>query len=192
MPELILASTSPYRRELLTRLGIPFRCEAPVCDEEAIKKEGHAPRELAERLAALKAQSLAGKHPGAILIGSDQLASGPAGILGKPGTRAAALAQLEALSGRTHELITALAVWRDGRLWMHTDVARLTMRALTRAELERYVDADRPFDCAGSYRLEARGIALFERIDAEDHSAIVGLPLMALAGQLRTLGLEVP
>lgn len=192
MAELILASTSPYRRELLTRLGIPFRCEAPVCDEEAIKAEGHAPRELAERLATLKAQSLAGRYPEAILIGSDQLASGPAGILGKPGTRAAALAQLESLSGRTHELITALAVWRDGRLWTHTDVARLTMRALTRAELERYVDADRPFDCAGSYKLEARGIALFERIDAADYTAIVGLPLMALAGQLRKLGLEVP
>ena len=100
--------------------------------------------------------------------------------------------QLRAMSGKSHELITSIAVWNGGRLIAHTDVTTLTMRRLTRGEVERYVEADSPLDCAGSYKLEARGIALFERIDSSDHSAVTGLPLIALTTILRGLGYPIP
>jgi septum formation protein len=189
---LILASTSPYRRALLERLGVPFRCESPGVDEDAYKALGLPPRELAERLAAAKARALAGRFPDAAIVGGDQLACLGDAILGKPGSREAAVAQLLGLAGRSHRLITALAVWCRGAFHAHTDVATLAMRHLTRAEAERYVEADDPTDCAGSYKLERRGIALFERIEAADHSAITGLPLIALTSILRELGFAVP
>ncbi len=190
--ELVLASTSPYRRALLERLGVPFGCRAPAVDEEALKASlGPLPPEaLAETLAAEKARSLAG--PGLVVIGGDQLVAFEGRVLGKPGTAERAVAQLLALSGRTHHLITALAVWHEGRIERHLDRAALTMRPLGRAEIERYVAADQPWDCAGAYKLEQRGIVLFERIDARDHSAITGLPLMALTSLLREVGFAIP
>jgi septum formation protein len=126
------------------------------------------------------------------LIGCDQLVTFEGRIFGKPGSSEGALEQLSALAGRSHELITALAVWHGGRIFPHTDVTTLRMRRLDRAGMERYVAADRPIDCAGSYRLEARGITLFESIDSEDHSAITGLPLIALTTILRRLGFVIP
>ncbi|MCZ7648527.1 MAG: Maf family protein [Planctomycetota bacterium] len=188
MPDLILASTSPYRRRLLERLGAPFRCVAPECDEAAVKAEGLPPRMLAEKLARLKAASIAAREPHAVVLGGDQIAVGPLGILDKPGAPEAAAAQLRQLSGRTHELITAVAVQRGDVVRDHTDVARLTMRELDATRIEAYLDADQPWDCAGSYKLESRGIGLFERIECADFTAIEGLPLMALAGILRELG----
>jgi septum formation protein len=189
---LILASTSRYRQELLGRLGLPFRCVAPGVDEDAFKAEGRPPRELAELLALEKAMAVARAEPGATVIGGDQLVAFKGRVLGKPGSREGAVEQLLELSGEAHELITAVAVVHEGRVAAHTDVARMHVRALGRAEVERYVDADEPFDCAGSYKLEARGIALFERIVAADHSAITGLPLIALTSILRGLGAAVP
>jgi septum formation protein len=191
---LILASTSPYRRELLQRLGVPFRWRAPLMDEEAVKATlgGLGPVEQARHLATAKAASLRVEEPGATVIGSDQLVALGDRILGKPGTPEAAVTQILDLAGRSHQLITALAVHRGDERIVHVDVATLTMRSLSRAEVERYVAADHPVDCAGSYKLERQGIALFERIVADDHSAITGLPLIALVSILRGLGYPVP
>lgn len=191
-PELILASTSSYRRDLLERLGVRFRCVAPEFDEEAFPRDGLGPRELAEALARGKADAVAASEPTAVVIGCDQLVSFEGRILGKPGDAARAVGQLEAMSGRAHELITAMVVVAPGRRFEHSDVARLTMRPLGRPALERYVARDLPVDCAGSYKLERGGIALFQRIESDDHTAITGLPLLALAGILARLGFEVP
>ncbi len=150
-----------------------------------------APR-LAEALAEAKAASIEVLEPGAVVVGCDQLAALDGRILGKPGTLEKAAAQLEALAGRTHELITALVVLHAGQVLRHTDVTRLHMRPLTRLEIERYLAHDRPIDCAGSYKLEQRGIVLFENIESADHSAITGLPLIRLTSMLRGLGFPVP
>jgi septum formation protein len=192
--DLILASTSPYRRALVERLGVPFRCVAPPVDERALKAgwDGVRPRELAERLAMAKAASVASGEPDAAVIGGDQLVSLDGSILGKPGTTEQAVAQLRAMSGRSHELITAILVVYRGRSYAHTDVTKLFLRSLTLDEIHRYVEADRPLDCAGSYKLEARGIALFERIDSEDQTAITGVPLIALTTILRSIGFAIP
>lgn len=190
--ELILASTSPYRRALLERLGVPFRICDPGVDEERVKALGQAPRLLAERLAAAKAESVRNAGGEAVVVGSDQLVSLDDRILGKPGSQERAVEQLRLLAGREHELITALAVFHQGRLIRHTDVTTLRMRPLTREAIERYVQADRPIDCAGSYKLESRGITLFDRITTEDQTAITGLPLIALTTILRDLGFAIP
>jgi septum formation protein len=191
---LILASTSPYRRAQVERLGVPFRAVAPPVDEAALKSEWGAidPRELAERLARAKAEGVARSEPDAVVIGGDQLVAFEGSILGKPGTIGQAVAQLAAMSGRSHDLITALAVIHGDRLYARTDVTKMTLRPLTLQEIRRYVEADRPIDCAGSYRLEARGIALFDRIESEDHSAIVGVPMIALTTILREIGFAIP
>lgn len=195
-PDLVLASTSRYRRALLERLGLPFRAIAPACDEEALKDPALAPQQLAEHLALAKARSLESTLPSAAIIGSDQLAAvevdGHWAIMGKPGTRERAIDQLTLLAGRTHLLVTAMVVIHRGVIHRNTDLTRLTMRTLDRAALARYVDADQPFDCAGAYKLEARGIALFERIDSADHTAITGLPLIALTRVLTEIGYALP
>ncbi len=190
--DLVLASTSRYRRVLLERLGVAFRCRAPRVDEELWKADVEDTRGLAEGLARAKALSLCDEEPDATLIGCDQLVAFEGRIFGKPASAEGAVGQLTALAGRSHELITALAVWHDGRMFPHTDVTTLRMRSLDRAAIERYVEADRPVDCAGSYRLEERGITLFESIDSDDQSAITGLPLIALTTILRQIGFAIP
>lgn len=191
---LVLASTSSYRRSLLERLGIPFRCRAPLCDESEFQRASARlePRRLAEALALAKASSLIDDEPGATIIGCDQLVSFGGRIFGKPGTAERAVEQLLGFAGETHELVTALVVLRGPAVFRHTDVTRLRMRPLSREAIERYVAADCPLDCAGSYKLESRGIALFDCIESEDHSAITGLPLIALATILRALGFAIP
>ncbi|WP_435011215.1 Maf family protein [Tundrisphaera lichenicola] len=192
--DLILASTSPYRRAQVERLGVPFRAVAPPVDEESLKREWGAipPRELAERLAMAKAEGVARQEPDAVVIGGDQLVASGGSILGKPGTPERAVEQLMSMSGRSHELITALVVIQGGTPYAHTNITRLALRQLTHEEIRRYVEADCPTDCAGAYKLEARGIALFDRIDSEDHSAIVGVPMIALTTILRRLGFAIP
>ena len=189
---LVLASTSPYRRALLSRLGLPFRCRSPVCDEAALQVRLADPVVLAETLAREKAESVARVEPGSVVIGGDQVVDCEGRILGKPGTFERAVDQLSRLQGRAHRLVTAMAVWSEGRMIRHTDLTTLVMRPLTRAAIERYVTADQPLDCAGAYKLESRGIALFERIETEDHTAVTGLPLVALASILIRLGFELP
>jgi septum formation protein len=190
--DLVLGSTSIYRRALLERLGLPFRWRPPLCDEASLKGAALEPRSLAATLAHAKATSLAAAEPDATIIGCDQVVSFRGQIFGKPGSVGSAVAQLAAMAGQTHELITALVVVQRDRVLEHTDVTTLTMRRLSHAAIERYVAADQPLDCAGAYKLESRGIVLFERIESEDHTAVVGLPLMALVTILRELGYEVP
>jgi len=192
--DLILASTSPYRRAQIERLGVPFRCVAPDVDEEALKARWRdaLPRELAERLAHAKAASVAEQFPEAVVIGGDQLVAIDGRVLGKPGTTDRAIAQLGELSGRSHELFTALSIINEGTTYAHVNVTTLSVRRLTPESLARYVAADRPIDCAGSYKLEARGITLFESIASDDHSAIVGVPLIALTTILRDIGFSIP
>jgi len=191
-PDLILASGSPYRKALLERLGIAFRVARPDFDETAFPAEGLSPRGLAEALAVGKARSVQEREPRAVVIGCDQLVSLDGRILGKPGTVERAVAQLAAMSGRVHELITAMVVVGPDGQFAHTDISRLRMRNLDRSQIERYVASDDPLDCAGSYKLEGRGVALFDRIESDDATAITGLPLLALIRILEHLGYVVP
>lgn len=190
--QIVLASTSPYRRRQLERLGLRFAQASPHCDEDAWKDRGLAPRELALQLAVAKAASLVAAYPDALIIGGDQVVALEHGIFGKPGTRENAIDQLERLQGRTHELISAVAVQRGTEVKAHATVARMRMRALDRAAIERLLDADEPYDCAGCYKLESRGIAMFEAVETDDPSAIEGLPLIALVDALRAFGCELP
>lgn len=194
MPDLILASTSPYRRELLERLGVPFRCVSPGVDEDVVKQQVPDPTALALQLAIAKARAVANQYPNAVVIGSDQLATFDNHILGKPGLHERAIEQLEQLRGRTHELLTAVCITRlcDNRQLTHLDRTSLTMRPLNRFELERYVTLDKPTDCAGAYKIEASGIALFEKIETADFTAITGLPLIAVVTMCRDFGIAVP
>ena len=189
---LVLASGSRYRREQLARLGLDFAVDAPDVDEGEHPRE--APDALARRLAEAKARTVAARHPGAVVIGSDQIAVLDGARLGKPGGAAAARAQLARESGRTVDFLTALHVHdgRSGRGHAALDRTRVTLRALDQAAVRRYVDADRPLDCAGAFRVESLGIALFERIESEDPTALVGLPLIATARLLRACGFVLP
>ncbi len=191
--QLILASTSRYRQELLARLGPSFICQAPGVDEDAVKTDPSlGPRQVAEILAERKARAVAERHPEAVVIGSDQLAHLDGVVLGKPGTPEAAAAQLARLAGRTHELVTAVCIIHPAGVERLTDLAHLTMRPLPSEAIARYVAADRPLDCAGAYKLECRGIGLFSAIACADHTAITGLPLIWTAGVLGNLGFAVP
>jgi septum formation protein len=189
---LILASTSVYRRAQLERLGLPFEVVAPVTDEAAINPEGLPPERVALLRAGDKAAGVERLHPGATVIGSDQLVDLDGRILGKPGSSDSAIAQLQSLAGRPHRLITAVAIARSRHVQSHVDTTTLWMRRLAADEIERYVAADQPLDCAGSYRIESRGIALFKKIETSDPSAIQGLPMIALVTLLRTLGFPAP
>lgn len=191
---ILLASTSRYRRELLARLGLAFEVHAPPFDEEDAKlRLAHLePGPLSLELARGKALSVSALHPDALVIGSDQIATIDGVKLDKPGTVEAARAQLRRLAGRTHELVTSVVVSHgaSSRRLDAVDVHRLTMRALTDAQIARYVDTDAPLDCAGSYRVEALGVALFERIEGRDATAVVGLPLTEVTRMLSALGLD--
>ena len=192
MAPLVLASTSPYRRALLERLGLPFEVEAPCVDEGVVKARGGAPREVVEELAKRKAEAVRAARPEAVVIGSDQAGVRDGHVLDKPGTEANARAQLASLRGRPHQLVTAVAVAHPGGLLQFTDVTTLVMRHLSDEEIARYVAAEQPLDCAGSYKIEGLGVALFEKIDSRDQTAIVGLPLIELVGALRDLGFLLP
>ncbi|GAB1595476.1 Maf family protein [Lysobacter claricitrinus] len=188
---LVLASTSRYRRELLERLGLPFDCIAPGVDETP--RDDESPQALVERLARAKAGAVANATPRACVIGSDQLAEFDGRILGKPGTPERAVAQLASMSGRRVTFLTALCVMRDeNEIGLHVDRTVVRFRDLSNAEIERYVDAERPYDCAGSFKSEGRGIALFEAIETNDPTALVGLPLIATARLLRDAGFALP
>ena len=189
---LILASTSIWRRALLERLALPFECGAPGVAEDPIAAE--APPHRAERLSLAKARAVAVQQPEAIVIGSDQVAAGPQGILHKPGSVEACRSQLASLSGASARFYTGCAVLSPKRSapLLHVDVTTVRFRSLTAAEIERYVERDDPSQCAGGFRSESLGISLFENITCTDPTALVGLPLIWLAGALRECGLEVP
>lgn len=191
-PRIVLASTSRYRAELLRRLLADFEQRAPGTDETALP--GEAPDARAARLAIAKAAAAAEGLADALVIGSDQVAELDGMVLDKPGCAANARAQLAASSGRTVHFHTALCLLdtRNGRRQVHVDRTYARFRALGAAEIERYVAREQPLDCAGSFKCEGLGISLFERIDSEDPSALIGLPLIALASLLRAAGVAVP
>ena len=190
-PRLILASSSAYRRELLGRLHLPFEAIAPHIDESPLP--GEAPEATALRLARAKAEAIALRHPGALVIGSDQVATLDGAQIGKPGDHPRALAQLQTMRGREVVFHTALCLW-DGRVPASVQVENVQVfvrfRDLPDAELDAYLRIEQPYDCAGSAKNEGLGIALIERIDSSDPTALTGLPLIALTGMLRRAGVS--
>ncbi len=192
MRPLILASTSIWRRGLLERLALPFESLAPGVAEDALA--GEAPMDRALRLALAKARAVAEHHPQAVVIGSDQVAAAGSAILGKPGSIPACRAQLAGLSGATARFYTGCAVIAPGREapLLHVDLTTVTFRKLAGAEIDRYIELDHPTECAGGFKSESLGIALFESIASTDPTALVGLPLIWLAGALRECGYAVP
>jgi len=189
---LVLASGSTYRRALLARLKLPFEWRAPEIDEGLLR--GEAPRARAERLAANKARALRSAFPGACLIGSDQVAVCGDALLAKPGTARSAREQLERCAGRTVDFFTAACVidLEGGLAQAHVDHTAVRLRRLSSEQIERYVAVDEPYDCAGAFKAESLGIALFERADSSDPTALIGLPLIWLAAALTRAGIEVP
>ena len=188
---LILASTSRYRRELLMRLRLPFDVQPPEVDETA--RSGETPRELAERLALEKAQAVAARFPEAVVIGSDQVADLAGEALGKPGDHARATAQLRRMRGQTLVFQTAVAVVCQAAGFVQRDLApvRVVFRELSDAAIEQYLQAEQPYDCAGSAKSEGLGIALLSAIDSDDPTALVGLPLIRTCRMLRSAGIEL-
>lgn len=189
-PPLILGSTSRYRRELLSRLRLPFETVAPDVDETP--RPGEAPAALSERLALAKARAVAALHPQAVVIGSDQVADLAGAPIGKPGSHERAVAQLHAMSGRPVIFHTALSVVRPSTGYERTLRVPVSVRfrTLDDAEIEAYLRAEQPYDCAGSAKSEGLGIALLDAIESDDPTALVGLPLIATARLLREAGLD--
>ena len=189
--KLILGSTSIYRRELLGRLRIPFSVESPHVDEAALP--GETPGMLAQRLALAKAQAVAARFPEAIVIGSDQVADLDGTALGKPGEHARAVLQLRQMSGKLVIFQTAIAVvcLESGFCQQALAPVKVQFRHLSESEIENYLQAEKPYDCAGSAKSEGLGIALLERIDNDDPTALVGLPLIRTATLLRAAGLDL-
>jgi len=194
---LILASTSPYRRELLARTGISFECLPPGVQETRLP--GESGRDLAARLARDKAQAIAAQRPDAWVIGSDQVAILQEGtpeerLLGKPGTAARCIEQLRTCSGQTLNFVTGVAVVRgaDASLVEFTDLTAVTFRTLDAATIERYVSRESPLDCAGGFKSEGLGITLCATIESCDPTGLIGLPLIRLCAVLRDLGFHLP
>ena len=189
-PRLILASTSPYRRELLARLGLPFDVAPPEVDETP--RPGERPDALAQRLALAKAQAVAAAHPTRVVIGSDQVADLAGLALGKPGTHARAVAQLRAMSGRTVVFQTAVAVVHAERGFARCALVPVTvrLRELDDARIERYLALEQPYDCAGSAKAEGLGISLLQSIDSNDPTALIGLPLIQTCTLLLEAGID--
>jgi septum formation protein len=190
MIPLVLGSTSRYRRELLSRLRLPFQTDAPRVDETP--RPGESPAVLALRLAVEKGREVAGRHPGAVVIGADQVCDLDGEPLGKPGTHERAVQQLQRLSGRTAVFQTALAVLRPDTGYEQARLAPVVVRFrhLSLADIERYLRLEEPYDCAGSAKCETLGIALLESIESDDPTALVGLPLIRTAALLREAGID--
>ena len=189
---LILASSSRYRAELLGRLRLAFRQASPDVDERALPGEGA--ETLARRLAQAKAEALGRVHPEAWILGSDQVADCGGGLLGKPGDRDRAREQLRRMAGRETRFLTAVSLYRhaDGAHYAALDETRVQLLALGDTEIERYLDAEPAYDCAGSAKIEALGISLCEAVHSTDPTALIGLPLIATARLLRQAGFVLP
>jgi septum formation protein len=189
--ELVLASTSPYRRALLERLGVAFSVAAPAVAEARLP--GERADAMAVRLARAKAHAVADAFPSALILGSDQVAECDGQLLGKPGDHERAVAQLRALSGREALFHTAVCAYNAGtRVTVERVVpSRVRFRTLDDALIERYLRKEKPYDCAGSAKAEGLGIALIERIEADDPTALIGLPLIAVVGLLHEQGFDV-
>ena len=190
--KIVLASTSRYRRELLNRLQIPFCAVSPAVEESVLA--GESPEAMATRLATAKALAVASDHPDAVIIGCDQVAVSDGKIVGKPGDHENAVRQLRELSGRDAVFYTALCVHdaTSGRTATRVVPYRVKFRVLDDAVIQRYLEREQPYDCAGSAKSEGLGIALIERMEGEDPNALVGLPLIALVDLLGEHGVQIP
>ena len=188
---LILASTSPFRRDLLARLGLPFSVTAPQVDESALL--GERPQTLVARLAEWKARSVAATNSSALVIGCDQVAECGGAIIGKPGNHQQAVAQLQRAAGQTVVFYTGLCLLDtgSGAYQNAVETFSVTFRALSDAMIESYLQREQPYQCAGSFKSEGLGIALFERLSGDDPSALVGLPLIRLTRMLESAGVDV-
>ena len=188
---LILASTSKYRGTLLAQLGYPFEAISPGVNEDQLKSKKYTPTQIATELAKLKALAVFKKRPEACVIGSDQVCVLNDELLSKPGSKENAILQLQKMQGIHHELITAVTIlYPQGEINFHNRTL-LFMRPLTLSEITRYVEEDLPLDCAGSYKLESKGIKLFEKIEMDDHTSIIGLPLIQLNNHLLKIGFPI-
>jgi len=191
-PPVVLGSSSPFRRELLLRLGLDFTTSAPDIDETQLS--GEQPAAFVSRLAEEKARAVAGTHRDALIIGSDQAACiGPA-ILGKPGSRTRAMEQLRAASGKRVTFYTGLCLLNttSGRAQVTCEPFHVHFRTLEEAQIERYLDAEEPYNCAGSFKSEGLGISLFQRLEGDDPTALIGLPLIRLIDMLAAEGVAIP
>jgi MAF protein len=188
---LVLASSSTYRQALLRRLGLPFRCVAPGIDERP--RSGEDPRTTVTRLAESKARRVAEQANDALVIGSDQLATLDGRVMGKPGGRQANIAQLKAASGRWVEFLTGVCLLNaaTGSRQVEAVEFRVQFRPLSDPQIENYVDRERPFDCAGGFKSEGLGISLFARMQGDDPTSLVGLPLISLRMMLENEGIDV-
>lgn len=193
MSKLILGSTSIYRKELLTKLGISFECLKPDCDEDFLKntllKQQKSPIEIAEALSWAKAESL--QKNDITIIAGDQLVDFNGKIIGKAKTFEKALEQLNQMNGKSHQLITAVVILHNEKRLNLNHISTMKMKKLSELEITNYLKKDNPLDCAGSYKIEQSGIALFEKIETDDFSAIQGLPLMWISQKLKELGYEL-
>lgn len=190
--QIVLGSTSPFRRELLSRLGLAFSVDAPDVDESHLP--GEAPEALVQRLAEAKARAVAERHPHGLIIGSDQVACIDGEILGKPGTHEKAVEQLQHANGRRVSFYTGLALFNaaDGRMQVCCEPFHVHFRPLAAERIERYLLAEKPYNCAGSFKSEGLGITLFQRLEGDDPNALIGLPLIRLVEMLEKEGIELP
>ena len=191
MPPIILASTSPFRRETLTKLGLEFTSCPPEVDEQA--KPGEKPEELVLRLAIEKARAVAQQHSSGLVIGSDQLAVIDGEILGKPGDHANAVRQLQHASGKTVIFYTGLCLFNaeTGKYQSEVVPFKVIFRQLSDQQIENYLNAEQPYNCAGSFKSEGLGISLFERLEGEDPNTLIGLPLIRLVRMLEAEGVQI-
>jgi len=191
-PLLVLASTSPFRKALLEKLGIAFRSCAPRIDESA--QPGEDPRQLVMRLSSEKARAVTKEFPDALIIGSDQVACINGAIIGKPGGREGAISQLKTASGRKVDFYTGLSLLNSatGRQQTICEPFAVHFRSLRQEQIERYLDAEKPYNCAGSFKSEGLGISLFRRLQGDDPNALIGLPLIRLVEMLNVEGIEIP
>lgn len=191
MPPLVLASTSPFRKQLLEKLKLKFLTDAPDIDES--HQEGETPEQLVARLAEEKAKVVAERHPNSLIIGSDQVAINGGEILGKPGNHDKAVAQLKAASGKKVTFLTGLCLYNSATGNSQVEVVPfcVVFRELTEAQIENYLRAEQPYNCSGSFKSEALGIALFERLEGEDPNTLIGLPLIRLIRMLEAEGVRV-
>ena len=189
---LVLASTSPFRQSLLARLGLPFDTASPEVDESPL--EGEPPQQLVQRLASMKARAVSAGHPESLIIGSDQVACIDGQVLGKPGNRQNAVAQLSRAAGRSVSFYTGLCLHnsRSGEEQVLCEPFTVHFRNLSREQIEHYVDKEEPFGCAGSFKSEGLGIVLFRSLEGEDPNALIGLPLIRLVDMLQNQGVSLP
>ncbi|MGW8227506.1 MAG: Maf family protein [Gammaproteobacteria bacterium] len=189
--QIVLASTSPFRKSVLEKLGLPFDCHAPEVDETP--RVGETPAQLVERLSIAKAQAVAAHYKQGLVIGSDQVAVIDNEILGKPGNHENAVAQLERASGKTVTFLTGLALVNAGSGSIQAEVVpfKVVFRQLTHPQIVNYLNAEHPYNCAGSFKSEGLGIALFERLEGDDPNTLIGLPLIHLIRMLEKEGVTV-